>query len=132
MTSYHDPNTPPGAEAKLEAYSGALDDAMEKLRQARDDELSAKEDRDAAKRRAQLSPDCPKVGVFDGVRTTVAYQTAWIEDQIAKQEHAYQLAKIARQAATAHLDKVGKQGSYQQTLTKSVADAYRGTGRWTP
>ena len=83
------PNTPPGAEAKLEAYSDALDDAMEKLRQARDDELSAKEDRDAAKRRAQLSPDCPKVGVFDGVRTTVAYQTAWIEDQIAEQEHDY-------------------------------------------
>jgi hypothetical protein len=126
----YDPDTPPAAEAKLESYRDALDGAMEMLRQARDKELEAREDRDAARRRAQLSPDCPKAGVFNGVRTTVAYQAAWIEDQIADEEHAYQIAKIARQAASGHLDKLGKQGSYQQSLTKSVADAYRGTGRY--
>lgn len=128
MTSY--PDTPPGAEAKLETYRDALDKAMEKLREARDKELGAKEDRDAAKRRAQFDPNCPKVGVFDGVRTTVAYQTAWIENEIAEQEHAYQLAKVARQAASEHLKTLGKQGSFQQSLTNSVRDAYRGTGRF--
>lgn len=132
MTSQPEPLTPPGAEAKLESYRDALDGAMEKLRQARDAEVDAKADRDAARRRAQLSPDCPKVGVFGGVRTTVAYQQAWIEDQITAEEREYQVRKLARQAASDHLRTLGKQGSYQQTLTKSVADAYRGTGRWTP
>ncbi len=126
----YDPDTPPGAEAKLETYRDALDGARKALRDARDQELAAKEARDAAKRRAQLSPECPKVGVFGGVRTTVAYQAAWIEDQIADKEHAYQLTKIARQAAGEHLRELGRQGSFQQTITKSVADSYRGTGRW--
>lgn len=129
--NYHDPATPPGAEAKLASYSDALDEAQENLRKARDAEVEAEEDRDAAKRRAQMSPDCPKVGVFGGVRTTVAYQQAWIAEEIADEEHAYRMAKLARQAASDHLKKVGKQGGYQQTLTNSVRDAYRGTGgRW--
>jgi hypothetical protein len=128
VTSYQD--TPPGAEAKLETYRDALDDAREKLRTARDAELEAEQDRDAARRRAQLSGECPKVGVFGGVRTTVAYQQAWIEDQIADQEAKYRLAKLARQAASDHLRTVGKQGSFQQSLTNSVRDAYRGTGRY--
>jgi len=126
----YDPDTPVGAEARLETYRDALDEAREALRKARDAELEAEQARDAAKRHAQLSPECPKVGVFDGVRTTVAYQQAWIEDQIADQETEYRLKKLARQAASDHLRTLGKQGSFQQSLTKSVADAYRGTGRW--
>ena len=126
----YDPATPPAAEAKLESYRDALDGAMEKLREARDAEVDAKDTRDAAKRRAQFSGDCPKVGVFDGVRTTVAYQTAWIEDQIADEEREYQVKKLARQAASDHLKTLGKQGSFQQSLTGSVREAYRGAGRW--
>jgi hypothetical protein len=126
----YDPDTPVGAEEKLETYRDALDAAREKLREARDAELQAEQARDAAKRRAQFSPACPKVGVFDGVRTTVAYQHAWIEEQIAEEEQAYRLAKAGRQAASDHLRTLGKQGSFQQSLTKSVADAYRGTGRY--
>lgn len=126
----YDPDTPPAAEARLEGYRDALDEARDKLRKARDEEMEAEQARDAAMRRAQLSPDCPKVGVFDGVRTTVAYQKAWIEEQVAEQEREYRLKKLARQAASDHLRTLGKQGGYQQTLTRSVADAYRGTGRW--
>lgn len=126
----YDPDTPPGAEAKLETYRDALDEARDALRKARDEELEAEQARDTARRRAQLSPDCPKVGVFDGVRTTVAYQVAWIEEQIAEQEAEYRVKKLARQAASDHLRTLGKQGSFQQSLTKSVADSYRGTGRW--
>lgn len=140
MTSYYEPgplppyepDTPVGAEEKLETYRDQLDEAREALRRARDAELEAEQDRDAAKRRAQFDPACPKVGVFEGVRTTVAYQQAWIEDQIVKEEREYRLAKAARQAASDHLRTLGRQGSFQQSLTKSVADAYRGTGRWTP
>jgi hypothetical protein len=130
VSSY--PNTPPDAEAKLAAYSDALDKAQEDLETARNAEVDAEEDRDAARRRAQFDPACPKVGVFNGVRTTVAYQTAWIEERIADEEHTYRLAKAARQAASEHLKKLGKQGSFQQSLTGSVREAYRGTGRWTP
>jgi hypothetical protein len=125
-----DPDTPPAAEAKLEAYRDQLDGARDALRQARDDEMAAEQERDTARRRAQLSPDCPPVGVFGGVRTTVAYQQAWIEEQITREEHDYRLAKVKRQAASEHLRTLGKQGSYQQTLTKSVADSYHGTGRY--
>jgi hypothetical protein len=127
----YDPDTPPGAEAKLETYRDALDAAREALRLARDAELEAEQDRDAAKRRAQFDPKCPKVGVFEGVRTTVAYQQAWIEGEIAEEERTYRLAKAARQAASDHLRTLGKQGSFQQSLTKSVSDDYRrNTTRW--
>jgi len=126
----YNPATPPAAEAKLEAYSAALDDAVEALRQARDDEVVAEEERDAARRRAQLSPDCPPVGVFGGVRTTVAFQQAWIEERIKKEEHEYKLAKLKRQAASDHLKKLSKQGGFQQTVTSSVREAYRNTGRY--
>lgn len=126
----YEPDTPPAAEARLETYRDALDEARDKLRKARDEEMEAEQARDAAKRRAQFSPDCPKVGVFERVRTTVAYQQAWIEDQVAEQEREYKLKKLARQAASDHLRTLGKQGGYQQTLTRSVADAYRGSGRW--
>ena len=126
----HNPATPPDAEAKLAAYSDALDKAEEDLEPARNAELDAEEDRDAARRRAQMSPDCPPVGVFNGVRTTVAYQQAWIEDQIAEEEHKSKLKKLARQAASEHLKKLSKQGGFQQTVTSSVREAYRNTGRW--
>lgn len=124
----YDPDTPPAAEAKLEAFRDGLDAAREALRQARDAELAAKEARDAAKRKWTLSSECPKPGVFDGVRVTVAYVQAWIEDKIAGEEQAYQVMKLARQAASEHLRTLGKQGSYQQTLTSSVREAYRGSG----
>jgi hypothetical protein len=125
-----EPDLPVNAEAKLEAYRDAMDEARNALRQARDAELEAQQARDAARRRAQLSAECPKVGVFDGVRTTVAYQQAWIEQQIEDKERAYQVAKLTRQAASDYLRTVGKQGSFQQSLTSSVRDSYRTAGSY--
>lgn len=135
-TSYYDPSynpefepqTPPAAEAKLQAYQAAMDAAVKALADARNAELEAEEARDAAKRRAQLSEECPPVGVFGGKRTTVAFQKAWIEDQIQAEERAYKLAKVARQAASDHLRKLTKQGQFQQSITSSAREAYRGTG----
>lgn len=121
------PDEPPGAEARLETYRDALDDARKALARARDDELEAKNARDAAERKARLSPDAPKVGVFEGVRTTVAYVEAWVADQIAGLDERYKLAKAARQAAGDHLHTLGKQGGFQQSITASVRESYRGT-----
>ena len=121
-------DTPPGAEARLESYRDALEEATKALAEARNAELEAEEARDTAVRRAQLSPDCPPVGVFDGVRITVAYQKAWVEDQAKDEQRAYREARVARQAAQAHLRKVEKQGGFQQSITASVRESYRGTG----
>jgi hypothetical protein len=120
-------DTPPGAEARMEAYRDALDEAVKALTAARNAELDAQEARDEAKTAAQLSEDCPPVGVFEGKRTTVAYQKAWIANQIADLEHAYKVARETRRAAAGHLDKLSKQGRFQQTITASVREAYRGT-----
>lgn len=125
----YDPDTPVGAEAKLESYRDALDAALKALRETRDAELDAKAARDAARRKWTLAPECPKAGVFDGARVTVAYVTAWIEEHIKDEEQAYQVAKLARQAASAHLDTIAKQGRFQQSITASVREAYRNTGR---
>ena len=124
----HDPQHPPGAEAALQSYSEALDDAVEKLRQARDAELEAEEARDAAKWEALLSDECPQTGVKDGKRITVAYRDAWVAREIAREESAYRAAKVVRQAASAHLDKLNSQRSIAQTISKSVSGSYAGTG----
>lgn len=121
--------TPPGAESRLQDYLDALEEATEALARARNDELEAEEARDAKLREAQFSPDCPKVGVFDRVRTTVAYQKAWIEDYAKVEESAYRASRVARQAAQAHLRKVEKQGGFQQSITASVRETYRNAGR---
>lgn len=122
----HDPQSPPGAEKALMTYSDALEDARRALASARDREVDAKAARDSAARRARFSPDCPKVGVFDGVRTTVAYAEAWIAEQVAELDLVYELAKAARQAAADHLHTLDKQGSLAQSLARSVDSAYRG------
>lgn len=104
-----------------------MDKAREDLAEARTSEVEAKQARDAAARKALLSEECPKVGVFGGVRTTVAFQKAWVEEQVAALDAAYQLAKVTRQAAAEHLRTLGKQGGIQQSITASVRETYRGT-----
>lgn len=122
----HDPQTPPGAEAGLESFKEALEIARQELAEAADAEVTAELDRDAAHRKWMLAPECPKVGVFDGVRTTVAQRDAWVADRVAEHERAYRLAKATRQAAQKKLDVLGKQGSFQQSIGRSVGDSYRG------
>lgn len=125
----HDPQTPPGAEHALQTYSQQLEDARRALAEARNAELDAKGARDKAKRFWLLSDEAPPVGVFGGVRTTVAMREAWVEDQIADEEQAFRIAEAARRAAKDLLDTLTTQGSLQQSLTKSVGDSYRSTGR---
>jgi len=128
----HDPQTPPGAEAALQSFSGALEPARRALADAADEEVEAELARDAARRYWLLSDECLKAGVFDGVRVTVAERDAWVEEKIAGEERAFRLAREKRKAAAKALDVLGRQASYQQTISKSVGDSYRGTGgdRW--
>jgi hypothetical protein len=120
-------DTPPGAEERLEGYRDQMDEARHALAEARNTEVTAKQARDKAARKALLSEKCPKVGVFGGIRTTVAYQKAWVEDQVADLDVEYQVAKVARQAAAEHLRTLGQQGGFQQSITASVRESYRGT-----
>jgi hypothetical protein len=122
----HDPQTPPGAEQSLQAFSDALEGARRELAAAADEEVDAELARDTAQRRAELSPDAPKVGVFDGVRTTVAMRAAWVAEQIAGEERTFRLATVKRKAAAKKLDILGKQGSFQQSIGRSVAASYQG------
>ena len=121
------PDTPVGAEGRLEDYQEALEEATEALTKARDAELDAEEARDDAERRARFSDECPKAGVFGGVRTSVAYVEAWIKEQAKKEEHEYRLARETRRAAAAHLRKLEKQGGWQQSIAASVRAGYEGT-----
>ena len=121
------PDTPVGAEGRLEEYQDALEEATKALTRARNAELDAEEDRDAAARKWRLSEECPPIGVRNGVRTTVAYVEAWVADKIADEERTYKVAREARRAASDHLRKLMKQGGWQQSITASVRENYRGT-----
>ena len=122
----HDPQTPPGAEAALQTFSDDLEPARIELREAADAEVEAELTRDAARRKWLLSDECPQTGSFGGVRVTVAYRDAWVDDKIADEERAFRLAREPRKAAAKRLDILGKQGSFSQTLAKSVDGSYRG------
>jgi hypothetical protein len=124
----HDPETPPGAEEALRTFSDELEAARLVLKGARDAEVVAKQAWKKAKRQARFSRECPRAGTFDGVRVLKDDVDAWIDDQCADEELNYELSKTARQEASDHHDTLRTQGSLAQTLSKSVADSYRGTG----
>ena len=121
------PDTPVGAEDRLEDYQDALEEATTALTEARNAELDAEEARDTAEREARMSDECPPIGVFNGKRTTTAYVEAWVKERAKEQEHDYKVAREARRAASDHLRKLMKQGGWQQSITASVRENYRGT-----
>jgi hypothetical protein len=110
----------------LQSLSDDAEVARAELRRARDAEVEAQQAYKAALRRAILSPECPKVRRD---HCTVAERDAWVEDQCAGEELAYALAKATRQAAADKAHTLRAQMSVQQSITKSVGDAYRGSGR---
>ena len=120
-------DTPVGAEGRLEEYQDALEKAGTELAEAADAETDAELDRDAARDRLLLSPDCPKCGTFDGVRVTVAERDAWVNSQIVDFEREYRHAKRARERAEGRLRILERQGGIQQSITASVREGYRGT-----
>jgi hypothetical protein len=127
----YEPDTPVKSEERLDRLIAALEANEEALKAAYDEELEAEEARDAAQRAAIMSPDCLRVGVFGGVRTTVAMQEAWVADRIKGEEHAYRLAVLTRKAAEAQRRMLENQLRGAQSINRNVTEAARGTGgRW--
>lgn len=127
----HDPETPPGAEAALANLASQLDGARAALAAARNAEVAAKHLHDRARRAARYSPGFRKPGVYDGVRVTVAEAEDWLDDQVADESDAHDLATTIRQAAQEHLRTLGQQLSAQQSISRSVGNDFAGTrGAW--
>ena len=120
-------DTPPGAEARLEDYQGALEQAGKDLADAADAETDAELTRDSARDSLLLDPACPKCGTFDHVRVTVAERDAWVNSQITDLESEYRHKKRARERAENRLRILERQGGIQQSIARSVTETYRGT-----
>ena len=125
----HEPQTPPAAEAKLDALSDSVADAGALLAAARDAEMQAQEAYDDAYIEAVKSPDCPVPGICDGKRVTVSQRADWITVQLQEYKRVLERAKNTRRKAADRFRVVREQASHQQTRTKSVTESFRGTGR---
>jgi len=124
----YEPDNLVSSEERLERLSAALEANEQALKEAADELLDAEDARDSAWRQAMLSAECPKVGVFDGVRVTVAYQKAWVEEQIKGQERRVREAQIKVKAADAQRRKLEGQLRAAQSINGNVREAYRSTG----
>jgi hypothetical protein len=117
----NDDLTPVQIEAKLRRLVNDLARAQAALRQARDQEVEAKHTYESAHRKALLSTACPKV--TRGGYTT-AERDAWVEEQSAPQQKAYDLAEAKRKAAEDYLRTLRDQSMVVMALGKSVNAAY--------
>ena len=134
MTMTREPDTPPSAEATLQDLSDQMDVARQGLREARNAEVAAELAYKSALRAAVLSEECPKVGTYteEGKRITVKDRDAWAESRVEDEELVWRIAKATRQAATDQLNILKAQASVGQSISSSVRESYRGTGRWQP
>lgn len=117
--------TPAAAERRLIELEKQLEMATEMLKIARDAEVEAKHTFEAARRRAGLSAECPRV---ERGGTTVAERTEWIEDKAAEDQWKYDIATAARQAAYDHLQTTREQGMMCMALLRSANTAYAVSG----
>lgn len=122
----HDPDTPPGAEAALQAFMDALTDAREVLAQAIDAEVEAQIVYETAEDAWTLSPECPQVRRDEW---TVAQRDAWVRSRVRDERAALLKAQAARKEASMFVRVLGQQLSGSQTRAKSVTASYLGTGR---
>lgn len=118
----NDPQTPVGAENALEYFKEAMEVARKDLAVALDEEVEAELNRDAARDGWLLSDECPHVRRDE---CTVAERDAWVRNKVRDEEKAYRLAKAKRIAAEKYLTILGRQGSIQQSILKSVNDGMR-------
>lgn len=117
--------TPIECERKLRGLVTAMSQAQTELRSARDAEVDRKHEYEAAKRRAFLSPDCPKPTRGGH---TVADREVWVDGQAAKEQRAYDIATARREAARDHMQTVRDQSMVVMALLRSVSTAYALSG----
>jgi len=120
--------TPVQVEARLAASIGALTDAEQALRAARDSETDAEIAYKAAYYRAVLDKHAPTVARD---QFTVAERDAWVALRCREQWESYRRAAAAREAAQDHLRVVRDVTEVLRSLGASVRTAYEvaGSGR---
>lgn len=117
--------TPIECERKLRNLVTQMSQAQAELRNARDAEVDAKHDYEAAKRRAFLSADCPKPTRGGH---TVADREVWVDDQCADEQRAYEIAVARREGARDHLQTIRDTSMVVMALLRSVSTAYALSG----
>lgn len=129
MNTPYEPDSPPQAEGRLDRLSAALEANEQALKETADELLEAEDARDSAWRSAMLSDDCPMTGVFNGRRITVAERDAWVGERIKTEERRLREAQVKVKAAEAQRRKLEGQLRAAQSITASVRESYRGSGR---
>jgi hypothetical protein len=117
--------TPVAAERRLLQLDTAMTQAELQLRRARDAEVNAKHEYEAARRRAGFDKDCPRV---ERGGATVDVRKQWIDDRCAAEQRTYDVAVAAREAAQDHHRTVRDQAMVAMALLRSVSVAYNMSG----
>lgn len=120
-----DLTTPAGIESRLRQLVTDLTHAQQALAAARDAEVRAKHTYEAARRRALLSEECPRVA--RGAVTT-AERDAWVDEATARERWQWELAVVRREAAQDHLKVLRDQAVIVMSLASSVRAAYAVAG----
>jgi hypothetical protein len=120
-----EPLTPLDIERRLKGLLNDLTRAQGSLAQARDLEVEAKHDLGRARRRALLSSQAPKVA--RGGYTT-AERDAWVDQQVADLQFAYDRTVVTRESAQDHLRVLRDQAEIVRSLGASVRQAYEHAG----
>ena len=120
-----DLTTPVGVESRLRSLVTELTKAQQSLSSARDTEVRNKHAYEAARRKALLSEECPKVA--RGGLTT-AERDAWVDEQVKDERWLYGVAEARREAAQDHLRVVRDQAMVVMALSKSISAAYAVAG----
>lgn len=121
--------TPETARDRVSRCGTALAAAELELKRSRDAEVDAKHTYEAARRRAMLSKDCPKV-TRGGI--TTAERDAWVEDQAADEEMQFQVAEVRRQSAKDHYETINTQAMLAMAILRSIDTAFNIAGRSQP
>lgn len=119
------PWTPVDAEMRLRDIDEALDPTVDAVKRARDIEVARHGQYKDARRAALLSAKCPKVS--RGGYTT-AERDAWVEQEAAEAEKAYERAKADREDAVDAMFKVKDQGAIVGKISDLVRQAYAVSG----
>lgn len=125
MTQPYEPLSPVDVEKKLRSLVNALTKAQEDLAGARDEEVARKHELNAHRRKWMLSDERPKVA--RGGYTT-AERDAWVDDQVAAEQLAYDIAVARRESAQDHLRVTRDQAEIVRSLGASVRQAYEMAG----
>jgi hypothetical protein len=105
--------SPHQIEQHLRSCVTELTKSERTLAEARDVEVVTEQEYQAARRRALLSPDCPRV---ERGHITVADRDAWVDERCKDEHQTYRLAAVALQAAQDHQRTVRDVTSTYQTI----------------